>query len=271
MNNEVYRKARFLYKGGTPDFDSDGWYSYIDSHRRADPGISERGKVQAQKLGEYLSSHLVNQASRPVRVISSPMRRTLETILPTLMSLADFGPENFQLVVNAFYHESEGCHLKEVPGTIRYFLSLLLCISLCAYFSLSEPIDFVIEPGMNQHQIRELVSSVTSNVIFEGFSENPEDGWYVHGEGPETREQSEKRAAAFYLWLCEYLDSQLAEDEHDLFDAGVTHPSDADEFEHDKLSPRQRRRRTAVLVGHGDFMGLVLKRIVSGFGHYIGE
>lgn len=46
---------------------------------------------------------------------------------------------------------------------------------------------------------------------------------------------------------------------------------DGEEHEqcHDKLAPRTRRRRTAVFVGHGDFMSLVLKRIVAGFGHAV--
>ena len=33
MNNEVYRKARHIYKGGTPDFDLDGWNTYVETNR----------------------------------------------------------------------------------------------------------------------------------------------------------------------------------------------------------------------------------------------
>ncbi len=55
----------------------------------------------------------------------------------------------------------------------------------------------------------------------------------------------------------------------DIFDAGVTLPGEENEKDHDKLGPRTRRRRTAVFVGHGDFMSLVLKRIVAGFGHAV--
>ena len=122
MNNEVYRKARLLFNGGTPDFDSDGWHEYIDANRSADPGISSRGREQAEKLKEYLLPHLNNQASHPVRVITSPMRRTLETILPTLKALekSSMNPKDnkVDVIVNALYHESEGCHTKEKAGKI---------------------------------------------------------------------------------------------------------------------------------------------------------
>jgi len=101
-----------------------------------------------------------------------------------------------------------------------------------------------------------------------GFPE-ADRGWYVHGEGAESREESEARAAKFFMWLCEYLDRELETRDDDVFDAGVAVPEEEDECEHDKFSRRARRRRTALLVGHGDFMSLVLKRVVAGFGHYV--
>jgi hypothetical protein len=126
---------------------------------------------------------------------------------------------------------------------------------------------------MNQYEIREFLSSATAShpPSFVGFDEDPTMGWYSYGTGPETRSQSENRAAAFYTWLCDYLDVQLESHDvdEDLFDAGVTLEEEQNEHEGDKLSPKIRRRRTAVLVGHGDFMSLVLKRIVAGFGHCV--
>lgn len=71
------------------------------------------------------------------------------------------------------------------------------------------------------------------------------------------------------MWLCEYLDDQLKQPQEDVFDAGVAIPGEEDENDHDKLSPRQRPRRTVLLIGHGDFMSLVLKRIAAGFGHWV--
>ena len=124
---------------------------------------------------------------------------------------------------------------------------------------------------MNQNQIRDLLSPLSSDIAFEGFDQDPTVGWYSHGTKAETRAEAETRASAFYLWLCEYLDSQLESDDHDIFDAGVSLPSEVKEVDHDKHSPRQRRRRTAILVGHGDFMGLILKRIIAGFGHAVGK
>ena len=125
---------------------------------------------------------------------------------------------------------------------------------------------------MNQNDIKEFLSlGGNSNVSFYGFDEDPNKGWYSHGKCAETRAESESRAAAFYAWLCDYLDLQLQSNDHDLFDAGVALDSEVREHEHDKFGSRQRRRRAALLIGHGDFMSLVLKRIVSGFGHAIGK
>eukprot|EP00978_Attheya_sp_CCMP212_P026847 scaffold89037_cov40-Attheya_sp.AAC.2 len=144
------------------------------------------------------------------------------------------------------------------------------------------------EAGMNQPQIKSVLSGFgveSEDILFEGFPEDPLDGWYCHGTGFETRLESETRASKFYLWLCEFLDQQLKlgneqedptcdnnnDDDDDVFDAGVSVPGEEHEEEHDKFSTRHRRRRTTILVGHGDFMALVLKRIISGFGHYVGK
>lgn len=119
MNNEVYRNARFIYKGGTPEFDVEGWNSYVESLRKADPGLSTRGQQQAERLALYLARHLSNQASIPARIITSPMRRTIETILPTLHALnstIDENEKSVHLMVNALYHETEGCYAKGHTG-----------------------------------------------------------------------------------------------------------------------------------------------------------
>jgi len=238
-NNEVYNKALRLFKLGTPEYDHDGWNTYVDQNRNADPTISLRGQVQSQRLANYLVEHLRSQASCPVQIITSPMRRALETILPTLVGLnsdvAAGSGSKVQVIVNTLYHESEGCHIRDKP-----------------------------EPGMNQNQIQDLLSPAKTNASFTGVGHDDTNaGWYSHGTGAETRAESETRAAVFYLWLCEYLDSQLLNEEDDIFDARVSLPSEVGEVEHDKLSSRQRKRRTAILVGHGDFMSLVLKRIVA--------
>ena len=241
QNNEVYRDARKIYKGGTPDFDLDGWNTYVDAHRSADPGLSASGREQAEKLADFLVEDLAGRASTPVRIVTSPMRRTLETIRPTLKRLKEAGDwassgadsdggSPASVIVNAFYHESEGCHIKDEP-----------------------------KPGMNRKEISSLlVPNVlnSADLSFEGFDPDDESaGWYSHGTGPETRPESEDRAAKFYVWLCEHLDEQIAEASHapDVFDAGVAG------------SPTLRR--TCLCIGHGDFMALLLKRIVAGFGY----
>lgn len=247
QNNQVYRDARRIYKGGTPEFDLEGWLKYVDDRRTADPGLSDIGSLQAEKLAKYLKPHLINQASRPVRLVVSPMRRTIETILPTLKALDgenDGENSNYasEVIINGFYFESEGCHTREV-----------------------------VEPGMNAKEISSILAGVKAKFV--GFQNGEENGWYSHGKGPETRPESEERAAKFYLWLVEFLDQQLleAEDQNheDVFDAGVTLPEEEHELDHDKFEPRTRRRRTTICVGHGDFMSLVLKRIMAGFGHAV--
>ncbi|KAL7580136.1 hypothetical protein ACA910_012893 [Epithemia clementina (nom. ined.)] len=260
-NNSMYRDARYIYRGGTPEFDEEGWYQYVDKHRSADPHISDTGKKQAQYLAAHLVPHLSNQASQPVRIITSPMRRTLDTIRPTLHGLAKANTPA-SVVVNGFYHESEGCHTKDKP-----------------------------EEGLNPMQIKQFLESTDdddsgkrddmepsklySSLDFVGFPSDHTKGWYYGAKGEETRAASEERAAKFYLWLCEYLDEQLrsstvtGDGVDDVFDAGVAIPGEEDEDEHDRMACRKRKRRTCLLVGHGDFMSLVLKRIVAGFGHYV--
>ena len=257
-NNQVYRDARFLYRGGTPEFDEEGWNAYVNEHRMADPGLSETGSRQAKRLAAFLVPHLTNQAEHPVNVIVSPMRRTCETIQPTLAGLlrnqkgggAAEGTDGCGAICNVlshgFYFESEGCHTNEEP-----------------------------EEGMNRYQIRRVLypdvdASAPPPLDFVGFPyDDPDRGWYdINGRGSETRAESERRAARFYLWLCEYLDRQLLH-RAGVFDAGVRIQGEEGEDEHDKAAPRLRRRRTVCLIGHGDFMSLVLKRIVAGFGHAV--
>ena len=239
-------------RGGTPDYDEAGWIHYVETHRQADPGLSERGRQQAKLLADnYLIPHIENQASHPIRIITSPMRRTLETIRPTLEGLllqgavapGDVYPK-VHIIVCAFYHESEGCHIKDKA-----------------------------EEGMNPKEIREFLKNCVQNIErdieFVGFPD-PDRGWYVLGTGPESRASSEARAAKFYLWFNEYLDGQLlAVKDHDLFDAGVSIEGEEDEDENDKHSKRIRRRRTALLIGHADFMSLVMKRLIAGYVHYV--
>lgn len=270
-NNQLYRSAHVKYNYGTPEFDFKGWNDYVNNNRKADPSISDRGIQQANMLKDYLVSNLTNQASFPVRIVVSPMRRTLETIIPTIHSILNdveddtVVGEKCKIVVNGFYHESEGCHLKDVA-----------------------------EGGMNRREITDLIFPPNSkessflkdkvSLSFVGFpSDNEDDGWYVHKSGPETRAESEIRAAKFYTWICHHLDYELnrssseqesddtcvEENNNDIFDASVTREGEEHENEYDKMSARRRKRRQVLLVGHGDFMSLVLKRVVSGFGYSI--
>jgi hypothetical protein len=105
------------------------------------PRLSKIGQEQAHHLANFLVPHLQNQASHPVRVVTSPMRRTLETIRPTLERLhASNSDENVcQVICNAFYHESEGCHVREKAGTLfrESDCLLLLLLNVCTYSNFS--------------------------------------------------------------------------------------------------------------------------------------
>jgi N-acetylglutamate synthase-like GNAT family acetyltransferase len=256
-NNEVYRNAKFLYRAGTDDFDREGCEAYISTHRKADPYLSTKGYAQAEALADYLVPHLMNQASYPFRILVSPMRRTLLTIKPTLERLRKIrtergdGTPKVQILVVAYYFETEGCHLRGkaeegmTPNEIRYLLKD--CVSS--------------DPEENKNQLQ-----------FIGFPHSSGDrGWYADGTGPETRAEAEVRAAKYCLWLSEYFDQQLQQDgpESDVFDASIAMEGDSDEDEHDKHATRTRRRRTYLAIGHGDFMSTVLKRFTTGFGHYV--
>lgn len=155
----MYRNARYIYRGGTPDFDEAGWIQYVDTHRTADPGLSDTGQAQAEHLAKHLVPHLENQASCPVRIITSPMRRTLETIRPTLEQLQKISQQKtsqdagatrhhapkVEIKVVAFYHESEGCHIRDKA-----------------------------EEGMNPQEISELMKDCVaspSDIEFIGFPE----------------------------------------------------------------------------------------------------
>jgi len=133
MNNQVYRQAHKIYKSGTPYFDFKGWNEYVENRRVADPGLSDRGTTQAQKLASYLVPNLQNQSSDPVRFVVSPMQRTLETVLPTLKQLNETENNNSngnktRIIINGLYTESEGCHLRGKTG-IFFNFKLFHCTS----------------------------------------------------------------------------------------------------------------------------------------------
>jgi hypothetical protein len=97
---------------------------------------------------------------------------------------------------------------------------------------------------------------------FVGFHPtNPHAGWYHYGIGPETRHESEQRAAKFYVWFCEYLNEQLY---HNPMNNNNNNNSTTT-----TSATMSTGRNIQLLIGHGDFMSLVLKRIVSGFGHAV--
>jgi Acetyltransferase (GNAT) domain/Histidine phosphatase superfamily (branch 1) len=259
-NNQVYGDARRMFRMGTDESDLPGWEKYVNENRRADPDLSEVGQLQAAALTDYLVPLLRDRAA-VTDIVMSPMRRTLETIRPTVQSLQPLG---CHVTVHGFYFETEGCHTNGVA-----------------------------EEGMNPSQIEQLLFPTTKVLVNEdtadttpeptssglnvvGFPDenDPLRGWWTK-DGSETRAMAEDRAAKFYVWLCEHLDAQLADPGRHagIFDAGVVDNNDnavphAADAAVDSRG-RRRQRKTQLLIGHGDFMSLILKRIVSGFGHAV--
>ena len=278
-NNRVYADGKVLFREGSSDCDRAGWVKYVDAHRKADPHLSPRGLRQADALSDgYLHPSLFShQASSPVRILCSPMLRTLLTIRPTLERLIlssstsqkdtkSATSEHFQhkvhLTIVAFYHEIEGCHTKgqAEPGMNQNE------IQDCLFRHILEDDRLQID----QSHINEIVT-----IDFVGFDRSDE-GWYANGKGHESRIDGEARAAKYCLWLSDYLDSLMYDDKcvddnenatanDDLFDVGLLLPGEDLEDEHDKFSKRMRRRRTVLAIGHGDFMSVVLKRLVGGY------
>mmetsp|Transcript_30001 Transcript_30001/g.64262 ORF Transcript_30001/g.64262 Transcript_30001/m.64262 type:complete len:541 (-) Transcript_30001:2834-4456(-) len=279
-NNKVYAKAKDLFRFGSSDFDLDGFSSYVDTHRRADPHLSPLGTLQAATLADdYLNPSLLeHRASSPVRILCSPMLRTLLTIRPTLerfilsttSSRNDKGSpdskkfqQKIHMTIVSFYHEIEGCHTKgkAEPGMNR-----------------KEIYDCLFQHLLDDEQLQIKGSDIDEIVTldFVGFDQAKEDGWYVGYTGHELRIDAEARAAKYCLWLSDYLDGLMYSDEYnlddgnntannDLFDVGCLLPGEDLENQHDNFSQRMRRRRTVLAVGHGDFMSVVLKRLVGGY------
>ncbi len=207
----------------------------------------------------------------------------MQTILPTLAHEDLRG--KVHVLANALYFESEGCHDKEtaLPGMNQFEIADFLSSAgwKCNVHANADADADAADGHDHDHDLDHDLDQHGHSLQFVGFDKDPNAGWYSHATGPETRSESEQRAVAFYTWLCDYLDLQLQsgendgghgdDDDHheDIFDAGVALPTETHEIEHDRHSPRQRRRRTILCIGHGDFMSLVLKRIVAGFGHSI--
>ena len=137
--------------------------------------LSDEGVQQADHLARYLGPHLEIQVSKPVHIITSPMRRTLETIRPTIHYLVKQSRHAIHVIVNAFYYESDGCHTKDQP-----------------------------EEGMNQQEITDLLHAhLTTDaerelceIEFVGFVD-PDRGWNCQATGADTRAQPEVRATKF--------------------------------------------------------------------------
>ncbi len=293
QNNEIYRDARSLLlhkKEGR--LDTSAWDDYIATHRQADPGLSTLGIQQSHRLAEYLVPYLSSSSSSStnhhnnINIITSPMKRTCDTIRPTILGLLQQqspspSPSSDQdnvvnddcdeernkqqyrgiirnIIVNAFYFESEGCHLNEIPE---------------AGMTPSEIQQVLLLP--NDHHPHH-VNHTDVPMEFVGFHPDPDQGWYHYGTGPETRQESEQRAAKFYCWFCEYLNEQLYPNNNnsntsnkDSKDDNKSDSPSTTDRNKDTNAPPPQSRQIQLLVGHGDFMSLVLKRIISGFGHAV--
>mmetsp|Transcript_6456 Transcript_6456/g.13532 ORF Transcript_6456/g.13532 Transcript_6456/m.13532 type:complete len:293 (+) Transcript_6456:145-1023(+) len=222
MNNLIYEEAHRLHGNGTASFDARAWQEYVEGRRVPDPGLSTKGHSQADALGRHLAVEL---AGDEVRVVTSPMARTLDTtrsvlgcVLEKKIAVGGGGDVRLEAVVNAKYYEVEGCHEggeprsgKNGPGAQEYLLS--------------EPLP---EGG-------------GVDVTYACFPPGG-GGWYTGATGPEDRVHAESRSALFYTWLVDYLDELL-----------YCSPGGAGKG-------TSRPKRTVVLVGELVFRGGALRQ-----------
>jgi len=114
---------------------------------------------------------------------------------------------------------------------------------------------------MNQIETRDLLSPF--RVAFEMLPSEEALGWGSDAREVEHRHEVEFRAAKFYAWLMEFLDSQLSCGD-EASDARVSGEGRVMEMEGEVSdSIWEKKRKTVVLVGHGDFTALVMRRIMG--------
>jgi len=90
--------------------------AYWLEHRSADPDLSDLGRQQAQHLGDRLAAELVG---RSTTFVCTPMRRTYQTIEPTLVALGVSDPD--RVLCHAKFYEHGGAHNQgvAVPGATK--------------------------------------------------------------------------------------------------------------------------------------------------------
>mmetsp|Transcript_20185 Transcript_20185/g.45741 ORF Transcript_20185/g.45741 Transcript_20185/m.45741 type:complete len:518 (-) Transcript_20185:63-1616(-) len=247
FNNQVYADAHRLYNNGE-EYNETGWNDYVERNRKADPGISKRGHVQSDSLGRHLADTLRKE---DVSFVVSPMARTLDTIRPVLKHMLERKIRQgsadcmLEVMVQGKFYEVEGSHVRGVakPGMNRAAVQQFLCSS---------------KEGDHPKSRDSISLEDHVNLSFAGFpSAADEDlGWYAEHTTNETWASGEVRSAHFYHWLVDFLDLMQLDLENDN-EGRITDKS------------KQSKKRTVVLVGHGDFMGRTLRRAVVGFGHMI--
>ncbi|EWM20660.1 Histidine phosphatase superfamily, clade-1 [Nannochloropsis gaditana] len=180
----------------------------VASLRSEDADLSEKGFVQAERLGEYLAERL---RQRRVLVVTSPMQRAIKTIRPLVTRLG-IGPEDFACYGR--YFEVGGCYLQDrvYTGTSRAELE-----------------------GTYKLQCFDV----------------EEEGWYAHSKEREGHPQALLRCEQAWLWI------------QDVLLAGAL-PNAVDGDGRGGGRGGGRSYDTIVVVGHGEFMHYVMKKMVGG-------
>ena len=115
MNNCLYRTCR----EGAPCGDAKAFLALIQERRAADPAITDVGERQALHLAEYLVTDSVSPlgTGQSDVLIVSPMKRTLQTISPTLNLLRSQHSPVPKIIVHGGWFEQGGLHHKNSPPT----------------------------------------------------------------------------------------------------------------------------------------------------------
>ena len=166
LNNIIYDEIRARFGA---DAEGEVVEAEEGKMRHPDPGLSDRGTKQAQRLGRFFGAGFdkaLNPISKasvvPWQVWSSPMRRALVTTREMILAM---GHQEVAVRVHPELYESGGCyeHGSGLPGSTKSEIS-------------AEFPDFVCESGM-------------------------EEGWYHGKSSMETSDEFMSRMDRIAAWL----------------------------------------------------------------------
>ncbi len=210
--------------------------------RSEDADLSQLGYQQAETLGEYLAERL---KGKRVLVVTSPMQRAIKTILPTVKRLG-LGPDTF-----ACYGHYFECGVRPNPKAPTHPTHPPTHPTHPPTNRKGCYKNETVYKGTPKQQLEETYQLTTYDVH--------DDGWYAYSDTRESHAQALLRCESAWLWI------------HDLLLSGKpSHQGGGwSKEKRDKEEEEEEKKKgpwTLLLVGHGEFMCYLLKKMVGG-GH----